>query len=219
MSSRRAPAFVRASYPPPPFAATFVVAAEARPNRAPTSPRVAAALIDPGFFDPALLDVIEQNGLEITAVLITHDHPAHTYGLGTVVRAYGPTVYAGRGVVAGVPATTLSDGERLAVGGLQLQAIALHGDGGEVLAYRLDDILFSGPALSAGEVGSTASPEAAARQEQALRERVATLPGATRILPGHGPPTTVALEVAFNPALRPPAQPSATPRTDRAAGR
>lgn len=217
MSSVAAP-YVRASYPPPPFAASFLVAAEERPNRQATSPRVAAALIDPGFFDAGLVDLIEGNGLEITKVLITHDHPAHTHDLATVVRAYGPAIYAGQDKVAGLDAIPLGNGERIDVGDIELEAIALYGDAGEVLAFRLDDLLFSGPAISAGEVGTTASPEAAARQQQALRERVATLPGRTRILAGHGPPTTVALELAFNPAFRSPPPQPATSETAPEAG-
>lgn len=209
------PPFVRASHPPPPFATSFLVAADAHPNSGRASPRVAAALIDTGFIDTTLIELIEHNGLEITKVLITHDHPAHTHGLTTIARAYGPRIFAGRDQIAGIEATPLEDGERIDVGDIQLETIALYGDAGEVLAFRLDDLLFPGPAISAGEVGVTTSAEAAARQQQALRERVATLPGHTRILTSHGPPTTVALEIAFNPAFRSTPPQPATPGTDQ----
>lgn len=205
--------FVRASYPPAPFAATFLVAAASTDERA--SPRVAAALIDPGFFHPSLIELVERNGLEIAAVLITRDHPAHTHSLGTVMRAYQAQVYAGSELVAGLPATRISGGGRIDVGGMELEAIALPGEAEGALAFLLDDLLFSGYVLSAGEVAATTSAGAAQRQQRALRDRIATLPSTTRILPAHGPPTTVGLELAFNPALKERPLPHATSGTDR----
>ena len=70
------------------------------------------------------------------------------------------------------------------------------------MAFRTGDLLFTGDALLAGAIGSTPTAGARATLTAALRERILRLPDRLTILPGHGPPTTVGVERAFNPALR-----------------
>ena len=161
-----------------------------------------AAIIDPGHFDSSLLVRIERAGLEIVAVLLTHSHRAHCGGTGTVLSVYRARVYGhGDGGRTRVD-QALRDGHRVAVGALEFQVSELPGHAADSLAFRVGDLLFTGDALLAGAIGST--PTAAARTTlvTALRERVLSLPDRVTILPGHGPPTTVRTERAFNAALR-----------------
>lgn len=160
-----------------------------------------AAIIDPGHFDAGLLERVERIGLKIVAVLLTHSHRAHAGGVGAVLSVYRARVYGGGGS-SRAPDQTLQDGQTVAVGGLEFEARALPGHADDCLAFRTGDLLFTGDALLAGGIGST--PNAAARSTlvRALRERVLCLPDRVTILPGHGPPTTVRVERAFNPALR-----------------
>ena len=162
-----------------------------------------AAIIDPGHFDSSLLVRIERAGLEIVAVLLTHSHRAHCGGTGTVLSVYRARVY-GHGGNGRTPVDrALRDGHRVAVGSLEFQVSELPGHAADSLAFRVGDLLFTGDALLAGDIGST--PTAAARSTlvTALRERVLSLPDRVTILPGHGPPTTVRAERTFNAALRP----------------
>ena len=162
-----------------------------------------AAIIDPGHFDSSLLVRIERAGLEIVAVLLTHSHRAHCGGTGTVLSVYRARVY-GHGGNGRTPVDrALRDGHRVAVGSLEFQVSELPGHAADSLAFRVGDLLFTGDALLAGDIGST--PTAAARSTlvAALRERVLSLPDRVTILPGHGPPTTVRAERTLNAALRP----------------
>ena len=166
-----------------------------------------AAIIDPGYFDTGLLERAERAGLEIEAVLLTHSHAAHRGGAGTVVSVYRALVYGHGGTDGSGGAVVdrkLREGDTISVGGLQFRVSELPGHAGDCLAFRTGDLLFTGDALLAGAIGST--PTAAARSTlvAALRERVLSLPDRVTILPGHGPPTTVRIERAFNPALRAP---------------
>ena len=167
-----------------------------------------AAIIDPGHFDAALLERVERAGLEIAAVLLTHSHPGHSGGVGTVLSIYRARVYGHGGVgepgLSGCAAVdqALREGQTVAVGGLQFEVSELPGHAGDCLAFRIGDLLFTGDALLAGAIGSTLTPAARATLIAALRARVLCLPDRVTILPGHGPPTTVQVERAFNPALR-----------------
>ena len=162
-----------------------------------------AAIIDPGHFDSSLLVRIERAGLEIVAVLLTHSHRAHCGGTGTVLSVYRARVYGHGGKGRTRVDRALRDGHRVAVGTLEFQVSELPGHAADSLAFRVGDLLFTGDALLAGDIGST--PTAAARTTlvTALRERVLSLPDRVTILPGHGPPTTVRAERAFNAALWP----------------
>ena len=160
-----------------------------------------AAIIDPGHFDAGLLERLERTGIEIAAVLLTHSHRAHSGGVGAVLSVYRARVYGGRRSSRELD-QTLRDGQTITVGGLEFEARELPGHADDCLAFRTGDLLFTGDALLAGGIGST--PGAAERSTliHALRERVLCLPDRVTILPGHGPPTTVQVERAFNPALR-----------------
>ena len=161
-----------------------------------------AALIDPGHFPVGLLTRIEQAGLEVAAVLVTHGHRAHCGGVHTVLSVYRARLY-GRGAAAGNRVDhQVRDGERVAVGGLSFEVRALPGHTDDCVAYLTGDLLFTGDALSAGTIGGTPHAAARAALVAAIRERVLTLPDRVTILPGHGPPTTVGVERRLNPALR-----------------
>ncbi|MGH8911059.1 MAG: MBL fold metallo-hydrolase, partial [Acidimicrobiia bacterium] len=63
-----------------------------------------------------------------------------------------------------------------------------------------EGVLLSGDQLFAGSIGRTDLPGGDTDALAAsMRERVMTLPGDTRVLPGHGPETTVDRERTTNP--------------------
>jgi len=62
--------------------------------------------------------------------------------------------------------------------------------------------LFSGDTLFCGSVGRTDFPGGSMPTLRASLERLKALPGDTVVVPGHGPETTIAREVASNPFLR-----------------
>jgi len=76
--------------------------------------------------------------------------------------------------------------------------------------FRIDDpatgerLVFSGDTLFAGSIGRTDLPGADAGQmRHSLTTKVLPLADETIVAPGHGPNTTIAVERATNPYLRP----------------
>lgn len=70
----------------------------------------------------------------------------------------------------------------------------------EPLSERSRSICFCGDLIFAGSVGRTDLPGGNFDQlAKSIREQVYTLPDATRLLPGHGPETTVGEEKMSNP--------------------
>ena len=176
------------------FANTYVIGPDAGNE---------AALIDPGHFPAGLLSRIERAGMEVAAVLLTHGHRAHSGGLDTVLSVYRTPVYAHAATRIQRPCEHVRHGDTIVVGARAFEIIELPGHAADCVAFRTGDLLFTGDALLAGAAGNTSSAGDHATQATALRERILCLPDRLTILPGHGPPTTVGVERAFNPALNP----------------
>jgi hydroxyacylglutathione hydrolase len=64
--------------------------------------------------------------------------------------------------------------------------------------------LLAGDTLFAGSIGRTDLPGGDGKQIlRSLRERLLVLPDVTRVVPGHGPETTIGEERQSNPFLQP----------------
>jgi len=170
-----------------------------------------AAVVDPGHQPEGLLALLAERELELAAVLITHGHGDHTGGVARVVERTGVTVYAAdQHAVPG--SRPVADGERIAVGKLEVEALHTPGHAPDHVCYRCQDALISGDLLFCGKVGGTGPYFAgsSAAQEWDSLQRVMQLPADVRVFPGHdyygGPgemaSTTVGHEREHNPFLR-----------------
>ena len=64
-------------------------------------------------------------------------------------------------------------------------------------------MLFSGDTLFRMSIGRTDFPEGSwSQMEQSLSKIATTLPAETVVYPGHGPKTTIADELKYNPYLK-----------------
>jgi len=158
----------------------------------------AAVIIDPGSIENVILDTIENNNMDVKAVLITHDHLSHVRGLRTLMRIYNIEVFAVNQSILDHKTTVVKDGDKLFIGGFTVEVISIPGHSSDSVVYRVGDMLFTGDVLTAGLVGSTASAYGAATQMNNLRSRLLSLPGDYIVLPGHGPPSTLEAERRFN---------------------
>jgi glyoxylase-like metal-dependent hydrolase (beta-lactamase superfamily II) len=152
--------------------------------------------------DEVLLNFIEDNEYTLRGVLITHDHRNHVQGLRTLKRIYDTEVFAVNHSILDHKTTLIRDGETLSIGPFRVEVISVPGHSSDSAVFKIDHMLFTGDALTAGLVGSTASSYGAAVQMTALRNKILSLPGDFSILPGHGPPSSLEAERRFNAGVR-----------------
>lgn len=171
-------------------------------------PGGAGMLIDGNDELGPLLERAERERIEITHVLVTHPHPDHVAGLEEARRRLGepalvahPDTAAELGEEAAVP---LEDGERLSVGGLEVEAILTPGHATGHLAYLAGGSdVFTADVLFKGTVGGTMAPGASGIDDlRASVMRLIELPPETRVHPGHREPTTIGEERERNPFVR-----------------
>jgi glyoxylase-like metal-dependent hydrolase (beta-lactamase superfamily II) len=161
-----------------------------------------AIIIDPGIMDKEILNFIEENDYTLRGILLTHDHRSHVRGLRTLKKIYDAEIYAVNPLILDQRATLIRDGDILSLGPFRIEVISVPGHSSDSAVFKIGNFLFTGDAISAGLVGSTASSYGAAIQMTALRSKLLTLPGDFTILPGHGPPTSMEAERRFNAGIQ-----------------
>ena len=166
--------------------------------RSEAPPQSEAIIIDPGNMDSEILSHIEDNNFILRGVFITHDHPHHVRGLKTIMRIYDTEIYAINPAIQEHRTILVKEGEPFNIGPFRAEAISIPGHSADSAVLKIDRLLFTGDALTAGLVGSTASSYAAMTQLTALRGKILSLPGDYTILPGHGPPSSLEAERRFN---------------------
>jgi glyoxylase-like metal-dependent hydrolase (beta-lactamase superfamily II) len=187
------------------FSNCYILGADPEPHRTPPRNRRFAGeaiIIDPGNMDEAILDFVEQNNYRLMGVLITHDHQNHVHGLRTLKRIYDVDIYAVNRFIMDYKTIMVKDGDKFSVGSFRVEAITVPGHSSDSAIFKIEHLLFTGDALSAGLLGTTASSYGAEVQINALRTKLFSLPGDYGVFPGHGPPSTLSVEKRFNAGIQ-----------------
>ena len=182
-----------------------------------------AVLIDPGDEPDLILGAIEQEGVTLDAILITHTDVDHVGAVAPVAKATGAPVYCpklevdrlrdimahapmpGLGPYEGYePEHTVEGGERLQLAGFDIDVVFTpgHTEGHVTYGFPEGPAIASGDVLFQSSVGRTDRPNG---DHQTLMRSIATLleryPDETTVLPGHMGATTLGHERATNPFL------------------
>ncbi|UCF98624.1 MAG: MBL fold metallo-hydrolase [Spirochaetaceae bacterium] len=160
-----------------------------------------AVLVDAGVFDERLLKLIEDNGLYVRWVLITHLHHGHIHGLPTLRKIYEAGIYAFDPERLEAPLLGVGEGKPLECGPFSFQVLETPGHSNDSVCFLLNEMLFTGDTLSAGSIGRTATGYERALLLSSIRKKLLSLKEDVLIFPGHGPPTRLEIERRFNPYL------------------
>lgn len=186
-------------------------------------------IADPGCQTPdekeELSSFISEKHLVPKAVILTHGHFDHIYGVSSIVSAYNIPVYmnpADRPYISGpkiidnpfslpVPDTGFEtidvlDGDEVKFGNSSLEVLATPGHSRGSVCYlsREGKLLLSGDTLFAGTIGRTDLPGGDYDMlMESIFGKLMSLDGDIDVLPGHGPATTITDERQKNPFLMP----------------
>ena len=146
-----------------------------------------AWVVDPGDAGPVRAALQEQ-GLILAGILLTHHHHDHTGGVAELVAANGAAVFGPVGEVLPEPVTRVGEGYRLQVLGQDFEVIAVPGHTAGHVAYFGNHVpggplLFCGDTLFSGGCGRLF--EGTAAQMQASLDQLAALPDDTRVCCAH----------------------------------
>lgn len=169
-----------------------------------------AVVIDTAYNAPAMLQTLSRMGLSLIGICLTHGHTDHAQGIDQLLRQREVPVYLGpedadllgwrpRADLLEIPA----DGRKITVGRRTVHCMPTPGHTPGGVCYRLDDpdypICFVGDTLFAGSIGRSNPSRLYQTHLDSVRTRVLTLAPDYRLLPGHGPATTVEEELDHNP--------------------
>ncbi len=179
-----------------------------------------AIVFDPGHDADLILQTLEKHGLSVAAYVCTHGHADHINALAELHKKHpAPVAMHSRDLAWAFEAVNqipphypvptrpdiktfqlLESSSNWNFADLHFQCLETpgHTPGSCCILFPADGILISGDTLFKGSCGRTDLPGGDGRQLRESLDLLKQLPGETRVYPGHGPDTTIAIEKATN---------------------
>ena len=181
-----------------------------------------AALIDPGGDLDRLQAIVDERGVQVEKILLTHGHIDHCGQAGLLAKRLGVPIegphpddefwiaqlatqgamFGMAGAASFVPDRWLQDGDTVTVGEQSLQVLHCpgHTPGHVVFVHAEDRLAFVGDVLFSGSIGRTDFPKGNHQQLiDSIREKLFPLGDDISFVPGTGPMSTFGEERRTNP--------------------
>lgn len=181
-----------------------------------------AILIDPADSGDYIVNKLSDNGIKVGAILLTHGHFDHIYGVKKAKEASGAKVYAlkaeenllkdvklncsasvGRGETIECD-EYFNDGDEVTLCDIPVKVIHTPGHTEGSGCYYIEEagMLIAGDTLFEGSVGRTDLPTGSmSTLVRSIKDKLMVLKDDVRVYPGHGGSTTIGFERENNPFL------------------
>jgi hydroxyacylglutathione hydrolase len=188
--------------------------------------RTDCLVVDPGLEPERIVDYLDGRGLVPVAILNTHGHCDHIGGNRVLKDRWSdcPLVISSADApkltdpvgnlsagfdfeLVSPPAdVTVEDGQTYSAAGLNLRVLAVPGHSAGHVVYLCQEssppLAFVGDVIFAGSIGRFDFPDGDFDQlRSGIHAKLFSLPDETRLLTGHGEPTTVGREKRYNPVV------------------
>lgn len=179
-------------------------------------------IVDPGGFDKKLCSVVEQSGISLEYIILTHGHVDHIGGVEDyrkkfpqikVIAAkaelemlknpdFNMSNMMGMSPVSLVPDITVVEGDCISVGDIDIRFVMTpgHSPGGMCIIIDKEKVVFSGDTLFAQSIGRTDFPGCSFEKLiNSIKEKLFVLDDDTVVYPGHMNSTSIGFEKRHNP--------------------
>jgi glyoxylase-like metal-dependent hydrolase (beta-lactamase superfamily II) len=182
-----------------------------------------ATVVDPGENVDHIVSVLKRYGLTLEQILVTHAHIDHVGGAAELKRRTGAPITMNQ---LDLPLLKMMDFQAGWLGVAPPEVTAPDADAGDLLSMKIagepaqvlhtpghtegsiclhlpaSQLLLAGDTLFAGSIGRTDLPGGDSKKIlRSIHDRLLPLPDETRVIPGHGAPTTIGQERETNPFL------------------
>lgn len=183
-----------------------------------------AIVIDPGDDISRIYNRLQEHGLKVKQILITHGHIDHVGGALKLKKLTGAPILLNENDLPllkmmdvqaawiGVPTPevvppdeSLASGMTVGLAAIPAQVLHTpgHTPGSICLHFAPLNMVIAGDTLFAGSIGRTDLPGGDSRQIiDSIHSSLLALPDQTKVIPGHGPETTIGEERQSNPFLQ-----------------
>jgi glyoxylase-like metal-dependent hydrolase (beta-lactamase superfamily II) len=176
-----------------------------------------AIVIDPGDEPDRIIELIRDNGFEVSAIICTHAHFDHMGAIGDIKKATGAKILIHKEDIELYKAAKdqaiswgydiddipqpdgfLSEGDEVQVGDMKFKVLHTPGHTPGGICLYGEGTVITGDTLFQGSVGRTDFPGGNMTKLKESFKRLLDLPDNTVVLSGHGPETTIGREKKEN---------------------
>ena len=181
-----------------------------------------AFVVDPASSFERIKNKIDSLSLKLKYIILTHAHFDHVEALDELYEHYDAKLCIGKNEENALSDSTLNlcayaggtspkakadmllmDGDELSLGNSCVTIAETPGHTPGCISILVEDSVISGDTLFFESVGRTDFPGGNMRELiDSIKEKLFTLPGNTKVYPGHGEATTIEHEIKNNPFIR-----------------